>query len=385
MENKKLIYLDGLRGLGCAVVFMTHFVFAFYYGMYHFQPESCHLPGNLDIVIGRSPLNLIFNGNTAVRLFLILSGYLLCRNYLLTGDREHLKKSAWKRYLRLMPPVLVTNVVIWLCMKLGLYYNSQAAVLAGSEEWFRGFNAFPADFLQMLKESLYGCFLFGTNDYNGVLWTMQMLFLGAYLVYGLAFLVHPLRYRYVIYGVLAVLLLRSDFLALYLGYVLCDLMHSDFPRLHRFLSRKWLNWILLLAGLYFCSFPSSGFGYEGTVWQILMPFVFVNYYHILGVLCLVLAVLHLEPLQRFFSTKMFRYLGRISYSLYLIHFLVMATFGAWFLLTFQGILGYNLTSLLNLILTAAITVILSELSVRYVEPLSKKGEVLIGRIFGKEK
>ena len=116
-----------------------------------------------------------------------------------------------------------------------------------------------------------------------------------------------------------------------------------------------------------------------------MPFVFVNYYHIFGVLCLVLAVLHLEPLQRFFSAKLFRYLGRISYSLYLIHFLVMATFGAWFLLKCQSVLGYNLTSLLNLILTAAITVILSELSVRYVEPLSKKGEVLVGRIFRKEK
>lgn len=58
-----------------------------------------------------------------------------------------------------------------------------------------------------------------------------------------------------------------------------------------------------------------------------------------------------------------------------------ATFGAWFLLAFYEILGYNLTSFLNLILISGITVLLSELSCRYVEPLSKKGEVLIGRIF----
>ena len=79
MENKRLAYLDGLRGLGCAAVFLTHFVYAFYYGMYHYQPQSCHLPGNLDILIGKSPLNVFFNGNTAVRLFLLVSGYLLCR------------------------------------------------------------------------------------------------------------------------------------------------------------------------------------------------------------------------------------------------------------------------------------------------------------------
>ena len=76
METKKLAYLDGLKGLGCVIVFLTHFVYAFYYGMYQFQPESCHLPGNLDIAVGKSPLNLFFNGNTAVRLFLVISGYL---------------------------------------------------------------------------------------------------------------------------------------------------------------------------------------------------------------------------------------------------------------------------------------------------------------------
>ena len=91
METKKLVYLDGLRGLGCIVVFLTHFVFAFYYGMYHFQPESCHLPGNLDIAIGKSPLNLIFNGSSAVRLFLIMSGYLLCRSFFSYGER----KAGW--------------------------------------------------------------------------------------------------------------------------------------------------------------------------------------------------------------------------------------------------------------------------------------------------
>lgn len=177
MQQNKLVYLDGLKGFGCVCVFLTHFVFAFYYGMYHYQLEACHLPDNLDIVIGKSPLNLLFNGNTAVRLFLVISGFVLCRSFFTTGDKSRLKKSAAKRYFRLMPTVLVVNVVIWLAMVLGLYQNGSAAALAGSEEWFAGFNAFAPSFVEMLKESLYGCFLFGTNKYNGVLWTLQMLFL----------------------------------------------------------------------------------------------------------------------------------------------------------------------------------------------------------------
>lgn len=93
MQQNKLVYLDGLKGFGCVCVFLTHFVFAFYYGMYHYQPESCHLPDNLDIVIGKSLLNLLFNGNTAVRLFLVISGFVLCRSFFATGDKNRLKEA----------------------------------------------------------------------------------------------------------------------------------------------------------------------------------------------------------------------------------------------------------------------------------------------------
>ena len=105
MRTEKLEYLDGLKGIGCVAVFLTHFVYAFYYGMYHYDPAGCHLPGKIDIVIGKSPLNVFFNGNTAVRLFLILSGFLLCRSFMITGDKKRLAASAKKRYLRLMPVV----------------------------------------------------------------------------------------------------------------------------------------------------------------------------------------------------------------------------------------------------------------------------------------
>ena len=371
MRTEKLEYLNGLKGIGCVAVFLTHFVYAFYYGMYHYDPASCHLPGNFDIVIGKSPLNVLFNGNTAVRLFLILSGYLLCRSFFLTGEKGRLAKSAKKRYVRLMPTVLAINVLIYLAMKLGLYQNGAAAVLAGSEEWFAGFNSFSPSLTGMLKESLYGCFLFGTNDYNGVLWTLQILFLGAYVDYVLAALVGGKKYRWIVYAVVAVVLLRTDFLGIFLGYVLCDFMHTAWNWKEWICSCKWINWLLFVVGLYFMCYPSAGYGYEGTLWGIL-PFVFVNYYHIFGVLCFVFAVLNLQPVQWFLSRKVFLYMGRISYSLYLIHFLVIATFGAWFLLAVEPVLGYNLTCVLNLILISAITVGLSELSVRYVEPLSGK-------------
>ena len=43
-RREKLACMDGLKGIGCVCVFLTHFVFAFYYGMYHYETKSCHLP-----------------------------------------------------------------------------------------------------------------------------------------------------------------------------------------------------------------------------------------------------------------------------------------------------------------------------------------------------
>ena len=52
---------------------------------------------------------------------------------------------------------------------------------------------------------------------------------------------------------------------------------------------------------------------------------------------------------------------------------------SWFLLTVEPLLGYNLTCLIDLVLISVITVGLSELSVRYVEPLSGKLTALLDK------
>ena len=158
-----------------------------------------------------------------------------------------------------------------------------------------------------------------------------MLFLGAYLDYACAALLSGKKWRWIVYGVLAVVLLRTDFIGIFLGYVLCDFMYTNWKVKENICSSKVLNWVFFAVGLYFMCYPSAGFGYEGTIWGIL-PFVFVNYYHLFGVLLFVFSVLNLEPVQQFFSLGVFQYLGRISYSLYLIHFLVIATLGSWFFL-----------------------------------------------------
>ncbi len=179
---KKLDYIDGLKGLGALMVYLCHFVYAFYYAAYSLNPVHAHTKRGLELAIGKSPLNFFYNGNAAVCMFLVFSGFVLCLSYFRTRDKGRLKEAALKRYFRLMPVILYVNVIVFVFMSFGLYRNGEAAVLTGSEAWLGGFHRFPPEVTGMLYESLLGCFLQGSNAYNGVLWTIPYLFSGALVV-----------------------------------------------------------------------------------------------------------------------------------------------------------------------------------------------------------
>ncbi len=382
---KKLHYIDGLRGIGALMVYLCHFVFAFYYGAYSLQPEHVHTASGLEILIGKSPLNLFYNGNFAVELFLVLSGFVLCLGYFSTGDRNRLRKGAAGRYFRLMPPVLLVNLLVWGLMRLGAYQNSLAAEASLSMDWFYGFNHFPPDLGEALVESLAGCFLWGSNAYNGVLWTMPYLFLGAWVVYLAAALVGENPLRYVAYVVMMATALVTNiyFTGVFFGFFVCDLVCTRTKWLSWYRKRQWLSWLFFLSGVYLASYPSIGTDMGGTIYAVLgVPRVVP--YHLAGAGLILLGAVGNSFWQRVLGFKPLRFLGKISYSLYLIHFPVIATFSSWFFLKLQGKLGYHWTVGLDFILTTLLVLALSAAGQRYVEPLGNQMAQGLQRMMGKK-
>lgn len=372
MKQTKLDYINGLKGIGAGIVYLCHFVFAFYYGMYSLESTDCHLAGNLDIAIGQSPLNTLFSGNFAVRLFMVMSGYVLCLGYFKTKDKKRLVTSAAKRYIRLLPPILVCNVLICLLMLPGAFQNVAVSELTGSA-WLAGFNRCEPNLLKAVLEAVFGCFFVGTNQFNGVLWTIPFLFLGALLVYATCWLIGDKKWRYLVYAVMGAVLFLTDYAGVFLGFVLCDVMYTQ-PKLVAWVKKqKVLLWIVFLLGVYLSSYPSAGAHLEGTIYGII-PIVMVVPYHLAGALLLVAAVVCLEPLQKFFGLPVFVKLGNISYSLYLVHFPVIATLGCMVFRGFYGKLSYNLAALITFVITTAAVLLISAVFSKYIEPLGKKGE-----------
>lgn len=382
----KLEYIDGLKGIGAFMVYLCHFVFAFYYGAYSLMPEHSNTASGIDLAIGKTPLNLFYNGNSAVCLFLVFSGFVLCLSYFKTRDKARLRQGAKKRYFRLAPMILIVNVLIFFLMKGKLYQNARVAPLTKSEAWFQGFNQFEPSFPDMLLESLIGCFLYGSNDYNGVLWTMPYLFWGALLVYLAAYLIGENPLRYVAYAVILLGSAKTDiyFAGVFLGFVLCDFYCTQKRLMETYRKFPLLPLFVFLLGFYLLSYPSFGADMRGTIYGLLPPSLTVVY-HMGGAFLLTAGTLGFAPLQAFFSGKIFVYLGKISYSLYLLHFPVIATFSCAVFLGLSGKLGYHGTVGLTFVLTTFLVLALSALSQRYLEPLGKKLELLVsGRGGGKK-
>jgi peptidoglycan/LPS O-acetylase OafA/YrhL len=90
-------------------------------------------------------------------------------------------------------------------------------------------------------------------------------------------------------------------------------------------------------------------------------------YHIIGAGMIMYTLLNSRWLQNVFSSPLPVFLGKISYSLYLIHFLVMSSFTCALFLVLYPILPYGVAVLISCFLSVLLIIPLSYLFYKYVD------------------
>lgn len=376
-QAAKLDYLDGLKVLACLMIFNFHFVNFFYPGEYSLLPEHFHTL-RAEYIMGASPLNIIAGGKFGVRIFMTLSGFFAGYRFFVTGDKKSLKAGVIKKYFRLVFPIAVVSVLIFILMSLNAYKNSEAAAFAGSV-FVGNYNTFTPSLFGALKEAFWGCFITGENAYNGPLWFIYYEFFGTLLIAAILSLLGESRARYAVYAVGSIICIRNDFLPFILGTVVCDLTYQPPKWVEKLSEQKWLMWLLLLAGLFLGSFPPIGERMEGTVYQF-FPLKILLYY-ILGASMILYALLHLDAPAKLLSIKPFRWFFQFTYGFYLVHFVVLCTFSCGFYLLLCNRINYHLLALLNYILSFILTTFLSWLLHIFVEKPGMKLSNRIGAYF----
>lgn len=388
MKKGKLEYLEGFKGWACVCVMLCHFIDAFLLSLYNCSPEHAHTSSELELILGKTPLNIFYSGNFGVRVFFVISGFVLSYKFFSTGDDKCLKEGAVKRYFRLILPIFLANTAAYVLMALGAYHNQTAALIARSEIWLMNFNNFVPSFLGMLRETFIGNFFEYQATYVGPLWTMTYEFLGSLLVFAVLSLIGKEKVRYLFYAVFILIFRYSNFTHFIIGMMMCDIMCNQTAWVEKLRAKKVLVWILFIIGFYFGSYP-SGTGSESSIYAIWnFPFIAdkVVFWHLVGATLMIFALLNCAPLQKLFESRPFRFLGKHSFSLYLVHWPVIATFSCWFLVSQSGMgLEYMQIIAIDFVISAVIIFVLSVLMTKYVDKTGiKLSNFIVNKLFHKE-
>lgn len=386
-EKKRIAYLEGLRGVAALAVVFAHFLFGFYPALKTGDLSQVHTQSGIEIKIASSPLNLLYPGHFAVCLFFVLSGFVLSYGYFKKRDFDVIISSAIRRYFRFVVPIFFSTLLAYIMMKCSLFYNQQVTQITCSDWWLgRLFNMQP-DFLEAIKQSFYYVLFSKAHSrsfYNGVLWTIPYEFLGSMLVLGMIALFGRSKNRYIIYLISAQILIDTYFFAFILGIILADLYTEGY--LEKW-GASWLNACIFLMSLFFASFPPSIV--KGSIYEIItLPFLSNSgrFFHDIGSFLLLMVLLNSPFLQKVFSARFPQFLGRISFSMYLIHLLILGSLGCYLFPLLLGYVGYAGAFCMILFINLIVIFFLSHLMYKYIdEPAVRMSRWIYDYFFFKEK
>lgn len=348
-QKGKILYLEGVRGIAAITVVITHFVIAFYGAVYYMDVQQIHTAGGLELVIGQSVLAWYLSGNFAVPVLFVLSAYVLSYRFFCTQDEEVVRRSACRRYFRLAVPNAVSVLFGYVVLRLGGICSSEASGITLSH-WLDSFYHFDADFFAALKQGLWdGFFAYDpytsfSVSYNPAMWTMSFELAGSFFVFAFLLLFGRMTRRYAVYAALFFIVGRGYYSAFLFGLLIADGNGSLWgERLRSLLERRSvLAWLLLVAGGCLTGYFSDG----RNVWSQFLDqagaglryagFDLWILYHNIGAAMMLIGVMFNPLLRRLLASRPLVFLGRLAYSMYLIHVVLLCSAGCSVFLYLQA-------------------------------------------------
>lgn len=317
---KKIESLEGLRGLAAFVVVLFHFFSIYFPALVNGTPDQVMTKSGMELIISTSPLNIVYNGSFSVYVFFVLSGYVLSYKFFRTGDNEVITASAFKRYFRLVIPVVFSVLCMYVIYALNLSFVPKHSIVDFSLK-----NA--------LYEGLFGAFFRHNSFYNPVLWTMNYEFIGSFLVFALCLIFGKNKNRIWGYLLFIAIFWNTQYLAFILGMTLSDWTSKR----DKLMNGRLIKFILLGIALFIGSYPSTigilpgSINISSTMYSFMhFKSISAMFYHTIGAAILVAVMLHSKTLNMIFSSYLFQFLGLISFSMYVIHPAIMTLSAKYF-------------------------------------------------------
>jgi peptidoglycan/LPS O-acetylase OafA/YrhL len=254
-----------------------------------------------------------------------------------------------------MIPALASVLFAWLIIKIHGFYDLQAAALMGHGPDGPCPIIEDRSFFDALKLGAYSIFFDHNVDLriNAPLWTMPIELQGSFLIYAFLALIGPLTNRPIIYVILAALCFSMNRIALFdflAGVFICDVFIALEKRKFRVafplsMGLPALALGVLLGGLkevwvmnlIHLIVPRHEEGARQGIQQAIaampthhtLPLTELGVMSIPASFFIIASVMFCPALQAAFHAKIFLFLGRISFPLYLFHMPVIHSLGCF--------------------------------------------------------
>ncbi|MBJ9828675.1 acyltransferase [Citrobacter freundii] len=373
-------YLDGLRGILCMLVLIEHCI-----NIYKPDIRFTDLDGVAGLirrVINFTPLNVIYNGDMAVYIFFVLSGFVLSLSFNKTKNHEVILSGVIKRYPRIMLPVAGSMIFMYVAMQL--------------TDNFIG-KAFDAQWSEFLVQTLYRVPFTHTVLTNYPLWSMSYELFGSLLVFSLLAIFGKNKYRIIFYFLVMIyffvslnqahqdLYEYSTYYALFVfGVIMCDITKCGSFRIN-----PTIRFIIFLIGLLLATtpLPRVGVGQYIGAYSYLSFFDHFTYMQVsittgsIGSMLLFASIIDSRLAISLLSTRIVKFLGKISFPLYLNHATVIYVIGFIIQQRYGDVSASEF--MIATALTALISILVAYVFERYVDMPSIKVSHKLSKIICK--
>ncbi|HTW34159.1 MAG TPA: acyltransferase [Rhizomicrobium sp.] len=324
MKTGRIAPLDSLRGLAALVVVFHHCLVTFppFWEVYQHPVK----PG-LYRLLGNTPLHLFWDGPEFVLVFFTLSGFVLSLPF--WGDRPlGYRQFVIRRILRIYPPYLAAVTIGMILMTLLSH-----GPLTGLSSWTTQFWGHPLDW-KTIGDHVFLMASAGNNYIDTPVWSL-VVEMHASLVFPLLILA-IVRSEALTFAACVVLALFGDWAAMQ------DPGNHIHPFLTSFATTARFLWLFVVGALMArhrqmltkavarvpvvlqLLFLAAALVALNCIWQFGADETW-RFVEQVGAIALVASAAFMGWFQRLLDIAPLRWLGKISYSLYLIHFVVLFT------------------------------------------------------------
>lgn len=377
MQNK-INYLDSIRGIACLIVVFSHISLVFFPQLHSFSSESSIPKSSILDFIHNSPFGFIYSGSAAVYCFFVLSGYVLSRSMLKKqSSLKNLVGSIIKRYPRLAIPSTVSCIVAFLFYSIDVNKSNIS-------EWAFWIGNLDISLSSAIYNGAISPYIYGNSAYNWVLWTMQIEFIGSVFIYIYCFTLQKTSKQFIL--IMTVILLSVYIFSygfdkyLFFGYFsfLLGMLLFVFD----IKTPKLISYVLFIIGLYLSGVHYNSDSYKFLYESNLTPYIRMdNIYQILNFIggsLVVSSIISGRLFNIVLNKKSLVWLGKLSFSIYLVHLPVTYLFGFSSFNLFYDSIGFFPSAILSSAIILIVTILLSIPFVKYVDSISIKVSSFIG-------